>query len=224
VPLLGKPMVIWVAERAMAAVGKDNVYIATEDNRIAEVVIASGFRAVMTSSNARTGTDRVAEAANQVQADCYINLQGDEPLVNPRDIIRVVEAKEKHPDLIINAYTWVGLGEDPNSVNIPKVITNESGLMVYMSRQCIPGYKDPAMAPGKIMKQVCIYAFSREELNAYLAFGRKGSLEAIEDIEILRFLELNRKVLLVEATPGSLAIDVPADVKPVERELERLNA
>lgn len=224
VPLLGKPMVIWVAERAMAAVGRENVYIATEDDRISDVVRASGFQALMTSSSALTGTDRVAEAAGKVQADCYINLQGDEPLVNPQDILHIVETKQQHPDLIINAYTWVGQEEDPKSVNIPKVITNESGLMVYMSRQCIPGFKDTAMAPDKIMKQVCIYAFSKDELDAYRAFGRKGRLEATEDIEILRFLELNRKVLMVEATPGSLAVDVPSDVEPVERELERLNA
>lgn len=223
VPLLGKPMVLWVAESAMAAVGRENVYVATEDERIASVVRDAGFEAVMTSRQALTGTDRVAEASHKVNAGCYINLQGDEPLVNPNDITRVIKAKHDHPELIVNAYTWIGDDEDPSSVNIPKVITNESGLMVYMSRQCIPGFKDPAMAPEKTMKQVCIYGFSEDELTAYLAFGRKGKLEATEDIEILRFLELNRQVLMVETTPGSLAVDVPADVAPVERELERAN-
>lgn len=224
VPLLGKPMVLWVAERAMVAVGKENVYIATEDQRIKQVVIAHGFQAVMTSATALTGTDRVAEAAEKVEADCYINLQGDEPLVNPMDIRQVAQAKERHWDLIINAYTWIGNEENPNSVNIPKVITNESGMMVYMSRQCIPGFKDSAMAPSKYKKQVCIYAYTKEELHAYLTFGRKSGLEAAEDIEILRFLELGRNVLMVEATPGSMAVDVPADVEPVQRELQRLYA
>src|SRR5690606_27506517 len=83
VPLLGKPMILWVAELSAKAVGLENVYIATEDNRIAEVVVAAGFQAVMTSGRALTGTDRLAEAAEQIEADIFINVQGDEPLVNP---------------------------------------------------------------------------------------------------------------------------------------------
>src|SRR5690554_857877 len=80
VSLLGKPMILWVAELSAEAVGSKNVYVATEDERIASVVKAAGFQAVMTSDSALTGTDRLAEAAEQIEADIYINVQGDEPL------------------------------------------------------------------------------------------------------------------------------------------------
>ncbi|NGO91082.1 MAG: NTP transferase domain-containing protein, partial [Halomonas sp.] len=83
VPLLGKPMVLWVAELSARAVGAENVYVATEDQRIANVVEEAGFQAVMTTDDALTGTDRLAQAAAQVTADIYINVQGDEPLVDP---------------------------------------------------------------------------------------------------------------------------------------------
>jgi 3-deoxy-manno-octulosonate cytidylyltransferase (CMP-KDO synthetase) len=221
VPLLGKPMILWVAELAARAVGPDHVYVATEDARIREVVEVAGFKALMTASTALTGTDRLAEASRLIDYDFYINVQGDEPLVDPADIRRCIELKREHPDRIINGFTWIGPDEDPTSVNIPKVVTNEAGIMVYMSRQLLPGYKDPAEAPDRYKKQVCIYGFSGSELSAFQAFGRKGTLERYEDIEILRFLELDRTILMYECSPGSLAVDVEDDVARVEEAMHR---
>lgn len=221
-PLLGKPMVLWVAELAAAAVGIENVYVATEDINIADVVEGAGFQAVMTSASALTGTDRLAEVANIIDADIYINVQGDEPLVSPTDIIKIRDAKLIEPDKVINGFSWVSKNEDPSCINIPKVLTNESGEMVYMSRVAIPGFKDSKNAPLKYKKQVCIYAFSKDELKAFGSFARKSELEKCEDIEILRFLELGKKVLMVETKPGSLAVDVPSDVHKVEVELKAL--
>lgn len=219
VSLLDKPMILWVAELSASAVGQENVYVATEDERIATVVRDVGFQAVMTSDNALTGTDRLAEAAEQIEADIYINVQGDEPLANPEDILRVRDEKLKHPEDIINGFSWLADSEDPHSVNIPKVITNERNELVYMSRVALPGYKDEKNRPKRYKKQVCIYAFTKEELIAFKNFGRKSELEHSEDIEILRFLELNKKIRMIETAPGSLAVDVPSDVAPVENAL-----
>ncbi len=221
VPLLGKPMILWVAELSARAVGAENVYVATEDRRIAEVVEAAGFQAVMTTDDALTGTDRLAQAAEQVEAGIYINVQGDEPLADPADILKVRDAKLAHMDAIINGVSWVGESEDPHSVNIPKVITNERHELVYMSRVALPGFKDAKCAPVRYKKQVCIYAFTREELAAFRAFGRKSELEHAEDIEILRFLELGKAIRMVETQPGSLAVDVPEDVAKVEAALRQ---
>ncbi|XGA79213.1 3-deoxy-manno-octulosonate cytidylyltransferase [Halomonas sp. CH40] len=221
VPLLGKPMVLWVAELSARAVGAENIYVATEDPRIADVVEAAGFQAVMTSDDALTGTDRLAQAAEKIEADIYINVQGDEPLADPTDILKVRDAKRAHMDAIINGFSWVGDNEDPHSVNIPKVITNECNELVYMSRVALPGFKDAKYAPSRYKKQVCIYAFTREELSAFRGFGRKSALEHNEDIEILRFLELGKTVRMVETQPGSLAVDVPEDVAKVENALRR---
>lgn len=219
VPLLGKPMILWVVELSAKAVGAENVYVATEDQRIADVVERSGFQAVMTSDDALTGTDRLAQAAEQVEADIYINVQGDEPLADPADILRVRDAKQTHMDDIINGFSWVSAQEDPHSVNIPKVITNERDELVYMSRVALPGFKDAKCAPNRYKKQVCIYAFTRYELEAFRGFGRKSELEYAEDIEILRFLELGKNIRMVETQPGSLAVDVPEDVAKVEAAL-----
>lgn len=216
VPLMGKPMVLWVAELSARAIGAENVYVATEDRRIAEVVQNAGFQAVMTTDDALTGTDRLAQAAEQVEADLYINVQGDEPLADSADILKVRDAKLAHMDAIINGFSWVADHEDPHSVNIPKVITNERNELVYMSRVALPGFKDARCAPRRYKKQVCIYAFTREELTAFRDFGRKSELEYSEDIEILRFLELGKIIRMIETKPGSLAVDVPEDVAKVE--------
>lgn len=219
VSLLDKPMVLWVAELAAQALGAANVYVATEDLRICEVVEGAGFQAVMTSGSALTGTDRLAEAAQQITADIYINVQGDEPLVDPADILRIRDAKLAAPHLIVNGYSWLADDEDPHSVNIPKVITNERDELIYMSRVALPGFKEKENVPARFKKQVCIYAFTRQDLDAFLAFGRKSELEKCEDIEILRFLELDKKILMIETRLGSLAVDVPGDVAKVEAAL-----
>lgn len=218
VPLLGKPMILWVAELSAQAVGKERVFVATDDDTIAATVRDAGFHALMTG-DALTGTDRLAEAAAQLDADIVINVQGDEPLVRPADILTVIEAKQRHPGDVINAYCRLGAQEDPASVNIPKVVVNESGRLLYMSRAQVPGTKDAANAPAAYHKQVCIYAFTRDELAAFRAFGRKSCVEHSEDIEILRFLELDKTIRMVELGGGSLAVDIPADVAPVEEAL-----
>lgn len=220
VKLLGKPMILWVAELSELAVGHDNVYVATESKEIIEVVEAAGFQAVMTSTDALTGTDRLAEASLQIDADIFINVQGDEPLVDPNDILKVRDMKIQDISRVINGFSWVSESEDPNNVNIPKVITNEKNELVYMSRVALPGFKDAKNAPVRFKKQVCIYAFTKSELKDFKAFGRKSELENSEDIEILRFLELDKKIKMIETNPGSLAVDVPSDVVKVERALQ----
>jgi 3-deoxy-manno-octulosonate cytidylyltransferase (CMP-KDO synthetase) len=215
-------MVLWCAELAAKAVGKDNVFIATEDERIKGVVDSFGYKSIMTSSAALTGTDRLAEAAELIDYDIYINVQGDEPMVDPDDILKVNAAKQDHMEDVINGFCWISDQEDPHSVNIPKVITNERNELVYMSRVALPGFKDAGNAPARYKKQVCIYAFTREELTAFRAYGRKSELEYSEDIEILRFLEFGKLIRMVETKPGSLAVDVPEDVAKVEAALLKM--
>jgi len=214
-------MIIWVAELSKEAVGAENVFIATDDERIAYIVKAAGYQAIMTASDALTGTDRIAEAASHIEADIYVNVQGDEPLVDPDDITKIINAKKQTPEQIINGFSWIGEHEDVNNKNIPKVITNENNQMIYMSRNPLPGFKDIKHEPVHYKKQVCIYAFTLQELKAFKDFGRKSELERYEDIEILRFLELDKRVRLIETKPGSLAVDSPEDVAKVEEALAK---
>ncbi|HIE73330.1 MAG TPA: 3-deoxy-manno-octulosonate cytidylyltransferase, partial [Flavobacteriales bacterium] len=95
----------------------------------------------------------------------------------------------------------------------------EDNSLVYMSRQAVPGFKDKSQAPSQYYKQVCIYAFTADELKSYADYGRKSTLEASEDIEIIRFLEWGKKIRMVETNPGSLAVDVQEDIAKVEREM-----
>jgi len=220
-PILGKPMILWVAEICSHALPIESVFIATDDSRIKEVVERAGFKAVMTSEKALTGTDRIADAANQIDADIYINVQGDEPLLDPKDILSIIESKKKYPNEIINGYCKISDNENSDSLNIPKVVFNENNQMVYMSRHLIPGTKSKDFKPANYYKQVCIYAFSKKDLLNYVDFGRKGTLELYEDIEILRFLDIGIPIRLVETNNASMAVDVPEDVVRVEEEIIR---
>ena len=220
-PIQGKPMILWVAELCAEVLPAEFVYVATEDFQIKEIVEKAGFNVVMTSNKCPTGTDRIAEAATQIEADIYINVQGDEPLLNPADILTIIETKKMYPNEVINGYCKIGDSEDPKSVNIPKVIFNENQQMVYMSRNLVPGTKTKEFVPPNYYKQVCIYAFNKQELSDYSEFGRKGTLEYYEDIEILRFLDIGVNIRVVETKSVSLAVDIPDDVIRVEKEILR---
>ena len=210
----GKEMVIWVAEIAKKAVGIENVYIATENEEIVDVVKGYGYKVVLTSDTCLTGTDRVAEAALEIDADIIVNVQGDEPLLNPEDIKRVINTKLKYPDHIINCEAYLNSHEDVTDKKIPKVITNLKNELIYSSRNPIPGTKTGNGKRPK--KQICIYAFNREHLKAFTDQTFKTPLEAEEDIEINRFVELGYKVKMVEVDGSTIAVDYPQDIHTVE--------
>ena len=183
VRLLGKPMIQWVAELSATAVGEKNVYIATDSYEIQNSVESMGYQVLMTPESCLTGTDRLASIVEQVKADIYVNVQGDEPMVKPSDITRVINTKKNNPDHVINCYTNLLGIEDPENPNIPKVAISETEDLVYMSRSVIPGRKKQSFkSPKDYLKQVCIYAFSKTELRAFGLKGRKGALEHEEDI------------------------------------------
>ena len=215
-------MIQWVAELSSRAIGQENVYIATENNKIFSTVVKLGFKAIMTSKNCLTGTDRLAEVAKKIKADIYVNVQGDEPLVDPKDIQKIINTKKKYNDEVINAYTIIKKDEKPSSINIPKVIFTENKRLIYISRKTIPGFKEKKNKTSIYYKQVCIYAYNRKELIKYGNYGRKSRIEQAEDIEILRFFEWRKSIRLIQTSSGTLAVDDPKDVKKVEEALRKL--
>jgi len=219
IALLGKPMIIWVAEIASKAVGISNVYIATDDNRIANEVNEKGYKYIMTSCSSLTGTDRVAEASIGLNYDIFVNVQGDEPLVSPKDILRCIDHKLKYKDHIINSYNLINDDQDPSSINIPKVVINSAEDLIYISRSLVPGFKDLKFKVNSYLKQICIYGYNRKELSNFLEFGAKSEIEKSEDIEILRFFELGHPIKMFKANNNSLSVDVVEDIEKVEREL-----
>ena len=223
IKLSGKEMILWVAEICSKAVDISNVFIATDDERISNIVFKNGFQAILTSPNALTGTDRVAEAAKNLDYEIYVNVQGDEPLIDPNDILKAIELKSKYPESVINSYCPITKNEDPNNRNIPKVVMKENQDLIYISRAKIPQSKNDNDADQIYNKQVCIYSYSNYDLEKFLSYGRKSRTEKIEDIEILRFFELNINIKMFEASKSSLAVDVPEDVKKVEKALGENN-
>jgi len=216
VKICGKPMIIWVAEAAAAALGKSNVVVATDDERILKTAEGYGYRAMITSSACLTGTDRVYEVAKEIDAGVYINIQGDEPLINPQSILDVYDLKRKNHSMVVNCMSRVRSHENPASLNMIKVVTNKDNRLIYMSRNLIPATKSRE-GFGDYYKQVCIYGFNREQLMAFGSSGRKTRLEAIEDIEILRFFDLGYHIYMLEVETESHGVDEQGDVAVIEK-------
>jgi 3-deoxy-manno-octulosonate cytidylyltransferase (CMP-KDO synthetase) len=204
--IAGKPMIQHVWERCMEAVDPEDVFVATDDDRIRKACEGFGASVLMTSDNCLTGTDRVAEAAAQLDHSFIVNVQGDEPMVNAKDIWTVAEAFRRGDGSVVNAMAPI---VDEREYWSPK------GQLQYMSRAPIPANK--AKAFEKARKQGCIYAFSREHLVLFSAATEKGPLESIEDIEILRFIEMGIGVSLVELASTRMAVDTPEDLQQVVR-------
>lgn len=221
IDIAGVPLIIRVCRKVEEALGNERTFVATDDQRIANIVDSYGYNYVMTRSDHKTGTDRIFEFSSYVDAEIYLNIQGDEPLIDPNDIIRIAEAKRKYQNFIINGYTDIDLAsEDPYSINIPKVIINQHDELIYMSRLAIPGSKNNNR-PNKYYKQVCIYAFNKAQLKIFGERKEKTFCESYEDIEILRYIELGERVKMVKTNNASLAVDVPEDIKRIEDFLER---
>lgn len=220
VPLLGVPMIVRTYRQCTKVVPPECVVVATDDARIAACCEAEGIRVVMTSSSCLTGTDRVAEVAKTLAADVYINVQGDEPVFNPADLSALVAATAQFPDDVINGYCAIDSEEMFRSSSTPKVVVRPDGRLLYMSRAPIPTNKAQGFAAA--WRQVCAYAFPRVALEAFSAVSAKTPLESIEDIEILRFLELGWEVRMIPMSALSVAVDNPDDVLRAEQAIRAM--
>ena len=215
----GKEMIILVAEIAEKAIGKENVYIATENEEIVDVVKRYGYNVILTSDSCATGTDRVAEASLEIDADIIVNIQGDEPMLDPEDIKKVIECKILHPNHIVNCMSFLNNEENVEDKKIPKVVTSVDDDLIYISRNPIPATKVGNAVNPK--KQVCIYAFNREQINDFAKVNKKTPVEFYEDIEIIRFLELGHKIKMVMLNTNTHSVDYPEDISIVENLLRK---
>jgi len=220
IDICGKPMIQHVWQLCCDAVGADKVYVATDDEMIASTVTEFGGQTLLTSDSCLTGTDRLAEANQQLDCDFIINVQGDEPLINPDDILSVIDEYIQHPGTVVNAMSEIKSQEEFESLNMPKVVCDKHFSLLYMSRAGVPLSKDGQFHFA--YKQVCIYAFSREHLEIFHAITEKSPLEQVEDIEILRFLEEGIEVKMVKVEQGSLAVDIPSDVDKIVKKMRLL--
>ena len=213
----GKAMIHRVWDICCLALSKDKVFVATDSELISDYCNDNSINFIMTSEDCLTGTDRVYDASKKINHfDYYANVQGDEPLVNPIDIINVIDFSINNNHSVVNAYSdKISLNEYYSNA-VPKVII-EDNRMVYMSRAPIPSFKeDSDIKLEYLNKQVCIYVFSKKSLDKYGQCNKKGYFEKIEDIEILRFIELSMPVHMYKVSSDTIAVDYPDDVKRVE--------
>lgn len=222
--IAGKPLVQRVVERCRSAGSLSDVVVATDDARIAEV--ASKFcRVEMTRDDHPSGTDRIAEVAGRIVADGYVNIQGDEPLMDPAVIDAVASLLSKH-EMSTAATPIHDLAEFDNP-NVVKAVVAMDGRALYFSRRTVPYLRDLAGRPAAeqlaafpFLKHLGIYGFRRETLLRLVTFP-VSPLESAEKLEQLRALENGVPIAVARVAHDSVGVDVPADVARVEALLAR---
>jgi len=232
--IAGKPMVCWVAERALGARNVDRVIVATDSELIRDVVQANGLEAVMTSETHASGTDRIAEVALSIlDAEIIVNLQGDEPLISPETIERAVEQMHEElqrPDGAGIVTTWESIEnyDDLLNCDLVKVVLGEEDQAIYFSRSPVPCPRDVIKKHGSpeqacasepdflkpFRKHTGLYVYRRDVL---LEFTRwpQTQLERLESLEQLRALEHGVVIRVIQASSSSTGVDTAEDLEKV---------
>ena len=215
--ICGKPMIWWVYQQCKKVKDFNEVYVATDDQRIFDACKSLQSEAIMTSDTHKTGTDRIGEVAMKIPADLIVNIQGDEPLLEPSTIQAAIEPFYHDPLLqVSNLMTKITDPVDAVNFTVPKVIANREGIGVYLTRATAPYPK--GSLDYAYYKQVCVYGFKPEALQFFCDYGikyGKAKVEAVEDIEILRFIENGYKVQYIEVNSETVAVDTPNDLEKV---------
>jgi 3-deoxy-manno-octulosonate cytidylyltransferase (CMP-KDO synthetase) len=213
----GVPMVVRVWRQVSMARLIERVIVATDDERIATPVRASGGEAMMTSPTHQSGTDRIAEVARTVHADIYINVQGDQPFTDPRDLDAVAAPmlSEASIDMATLATPIADLEEFRNPTKV-KVVCDASGNALYFSRSPIPHARDVEGVPHGALRHIGIYAYRRDFLLRFASLP-PGKLEQLEKLEQLRALENGYRIRVVASVAPSLEIDTAEDLAQARR-------
>lgn len=205
VEILGKPMVQHVYERAMQVPNMQAVVVATDDDRIMEVVRSFGGHCLMTSNRHPSGTDRLTEVMEQLDAEIYINLQCDEPLVRPEDIAKLAKGMWDNPSVPIATLCHRISHEDAKNPHLVKVVITDEGDALYFSRSPIPYDRT---GEAYYFKHVGIYAYRRQVLSMYGKLPRP-MIEQAEKLEQLRLLAAGFRIRVFEVNPVGPGVDTP---------------
>jgi 3-deoxy-manno-octulosonate cytidylyltransferase (CMP-KDO synthetase) len=219
-PIAGKPLIQHVVERCKSAKALSEIIVATDDQRIADV--AKKFcRVEMTSPDHPSGTDRIAEVARRCECDAAVNIQGDEPLIDPAVVDAVAHALAGAQ--MSTAATSIRDAAEYDNPNVVKVVVNAAGRALYFSRRTIPFVRDAASRPVAeqlaafpFLKHLGIYGYRRETL-LKLVQCPVSTLETAEKLEQLRALDNGIEIAVVKVLYDSVGVDVPEDVTRVEK-------
>jgi len=218
----GIPMIKRTYEQVKGSKLLDKLVVATDSVKIQDYCKQENILVVMTSEKHQTGTDRLVEVAKMEDFDLYVNIQGDEPIIDYNSIDQIVSEYKINGDVydVYNLYKRIDDLEEIENSNIIKIVVNKDDELIYMSRHPIPFNKSKNQT--KYNKQVCVYGFTKKALNIF-SDRDKTHNERFEDIELLRFLDLGCKVKMARTKVDSIAVDTPEDVKRVEDFLNRNN-
>lgn len=220
-PILGRPMIEHVYRRTAMSSVLDAVYVATCDREIFEAVEEFGGQATMTADSHQRASDRVAEAAQHIETDIIVMVQGDEPMIRPEMIDLALGPMLADPDVVcVNLVRRIETVEEFSDRNTIKVVMDRNGDALYFSREPIPTSSLGGFEGTPIYKQVCIIPFQRDFLLAY-ADLEPTPLEKTESIDMLRALEHGYRVRLVESPYTTVAVDTPSHLARVETMLQR---
>jgi len=220
--IAGKPMIQHVVQQAKACPEVDEIFVATDDQRIYECVQGFGGTAIMTRENHQSGTDRIAEAVETIHLadqDIVVNIQGDQPIFQPSMLTDLVEALTKNPKIPMSTLMHkISDDQELHDTNKVKVVVNNDGCALYFSRSPIPMYRDEPTKKRIYYKHLGLYAYRKEFLVVFTHLSY-GILEHAEKLEQLRALEHGFKIKVVETKFDSIEVDTPKDIKIVEQNL-----
>lgn len=212
--ILGKPMIWWVYQQCIKVPELDEVYVATDDDRIYKTCEQLGMRVVMTSEQCHTGTDRVGEVAEKIAGDLFVNIQGDEPLIEPQMISDVIGIFRDETVYYGSLRKQITDEEEISAQSTVKVVVDKNEDALYFSRSVIPSnVKDGRLA--RVYRHVGIYAYKREFLQTFIQLP-PTELEAGEGLEQLRALENGYKLRVHETQFDTIGVDLPEHIPMVE--------
>ncbi len=214
----GIPMIIRTCLMCLKVIDKSRLIVASDDRRIINCCKKYEIKAMITSKKCKTGTDRVAEVAKKIKVKNYINVQGDEPLFNHLDLKKIIKYTKNNKKVLLG-YTSISNKKDFNNKNVPKVVFDNKENLLYASRSPIPSKKNFGIS--KSWRQVLVYSFPRKKLLKFGNEKKKSYLESLEDIEILRFLELGESVKLIKMSKKSHPVDTRQDLKYVRKVIQK---
>lgn len=230
----GKPMIVWVVERALAAKNISQVVVATDDERVRDAVMSAGYEVVMTRPDHASGTDRLAEAASAFpEANVIVNVQGDEPMISPETIERAInELQNSKSTGIVTTWEPMEAAADVLNPDVVKIVVNDAGRAIYFSRAAVPHLRDVVRQHGSLAnalekrpellkqfkKHTGLYVYRRSVLLEFTNWP-PTQLERLEGLEQLRALANGVEIRAIEAATKSIGVDTAEDLERVRREM-----
>ena len=220
--IAGKPMIQWVYERASQSKTLDELFVAVDDPRVQSKVEGFGGKAIMTGVHHKSGTDRIAEVVEKMAADIIVNIQGDQPLIDPNMIDEAVQPMIDNPEIRMSTLKRKIEKDEFDDPGVVKVVVDEKDFALYFSRSLIPYPRYDENI--QVFEHVGLYVY-RKDFLLEISQMPQGYLEKIESLEQLRVLEKGYKILVVETKmdkAAGISVDTPEDLERVERLIDKM--